>query len=63
MHEFLIPDMTCRHCASKVSTTLKRLDPACEIQVDLARHAVSVRSEEDRATLAEALNEAGYPPA
>ncbi|MCV0440540.1 MAG: heavy-metal-associated domain-containing protein [Hydrogenophaga sp.] len=63
MHEFLIPDMTCGHCVSKVRTSLKRFDPACDVQVDLSQHKVSVRSEEDRAALVEALNEAGYPPA
>lgn len=42
MHEFHLPDMTCGHCASKVSVTLKLVDPACDIEVDLARHRVSV---------------------
>ena len=63
MHEFHLPEMTCGHCASKVSTALKRFDAACDIQVDLAQHKVSVRSDEDRAALAEVLSEAGYPPA
>ncbi len=63
MHEFLIPAMTCGHCASKVNVSLKRVDPACDIQVDLSQRKVSVRSDEDRATLAEALSEAGYLPA
>ena len=63
MHEFHLPEMTCGHCASKVGIALKRLDAACDIQVDLAQHKVSVRSDEDRAALVEALSEAGYPPA
>lgn len=63
MHEFHIPDMTCGHCASKVTTALKRFDAASDIQVDLSQRKVNVRSDEDRATLAEALSEAGYPPA
>jgi copper chaperone len=62
MHEFHLPDMTCGHCASKVNVTLKLLDPACDIQVDLPQNRVSVKSAEDRETLAEALTEAGYPP-
>jgi copper chaperone len=62
MHEFHLPDMTCGHCASKVNVTLKRVDPACEIQVDLPRRLVSVKSAEDREALVEALAEAGYPP-
>ena len=62
MHEFNLPDMTCGHCASKVKVPLKLLDPACEIQLDLPRQLVSVKSGEDREALVEALTEAGYPP-
>ena len=62
MHEFLLPDMTCGHCASKVNIALKQSDPVCDIQVDLSQRKVSVRSNEDRATLVDALSEAGYPP-
>lgn len=62
MHEFHLPDMTCGHCASKVKVTLKRVDPACEIQLDLPRQLVSVKSGEEREALVEALTEAGYPP-
>jgi copper chaperone len=62
MHEFHLPDMTCGHCVSKVSVTLKLVDPACDIEVDLARHRVSVNSSEDRDTMREALADAGYPP-
>ncbi|MBU7572546.1 MAG: heavy-metal-associated domain-containing protein [Hydrogenophaga sp.] len=63
MHEFHLPEMTCGHCASKVSIALKRLDAACDIQLDLPQRKVHVRSDEDRATLIDALSEAGYPPA
>ncbi|MBT9463455.1 heavy-metal-associated domain-containing protein [Hydrogenophaga sp.] len=62
MHEFHLPDMTCGHCASKVNVTLKRVDPSCEIQVDLPRRLVSVKSGEDREALVEALADAGYSP-
>lgn len=55
--------MTCGHCASKVSIALKRLDAACDIQLDLPQRKVQVRSDEDRAALIDALSEAGYPPA
>ena len=62
MHEFHLPDMTCGHCASQVNVTLKLIDPACEIQLDLPRQLVSVKSGEEREALIEALTEAGYPP-
>lgn len=63
MHEFQLPDMTCGHCAGMVSQTLQMTDPECKIQVDMPKRTVTVQSAEDRQTLAEALTEAGYPPA
>ena len=62
MYEFHLPDMTCGHCASMVNIALKLLDPTCEIQLDLPRHLVSVKTGEEREALVEALTEAGYPP-
>lgn len=63
MHTFHLPQMTCGHCASTVNLALKLVDPACEVSVDLARREIQVRSTEDRAALAEALTDSGYPPA
>ncbi len=63
MIEFKLPDMTCGHCAGMVSRALKRLDPDCRIDIDLASHTVKVQSAEDAKELAQALSEAGYPPA
>lgn len=63
MHEFQLPDMTCGHCAGVVGQTLHLADPACKFQVDLSARKVTVQSDEDRAVLAEALADAGYPPA
>lgn len=62
MHEFHLPDMTCGHCASQVNVTLKQADPACEVQVDLPRRLITVKSGEERGVLVEALADAGYPP-
>ena len=61
MHNFHLPDMTCGHCASKVSVALKLVDPACEVQIDLPGQMISVKSGEDRDALVEALAQAGYP--
>jgi copper chaperone len=63
MIEFQLPDMTCGHCASRVTQALKGADPACTVRIDLAAHRVQVQATEDRQTLAEALTDAGYPPA
>lgn len=63
MIEFQLPDMTCGHCASRVTQALKGTDPACRVSVDLKAQKVQVQSTDDRQTLADALTEAGYPPA
>ncbi len=63
MIEFQIPGMTCGGCASRVSAALARVDPASKVSIDLAQRKVSVQTKEERSALAEALTEAGYPPA
>lgn len=63
MTEFQLPDMSCGHCASKVTQALKSADPACQVEVDLKTRTVRVQSDAHRAVLADALTEAGYAPA
>lgn len=63
MIEFTINDMSCGHCASVITKTVKALDSAAKVDIDLAHKKVTVESTEDRADLVAALTEAGYPPA
>lgn len=63
MIEFKLPDMTCGHCAGMVSQTLKLADADCRVDIDLPTQTVKVESTEERAALAQALSDAGYPPA
>jgi copper chaperone len=63
MIEFDVQDMSCGHCVSAVTKALKAVDPQAKVEVDLPAHKVRVESSEDRQALAEALAEAGYPPA
>jgi copper chaperone len=63
MTEFDIEAMSCGHCASTITKTVKLLDPQARVEVDLNRKKVKVESTEDRAVIAAALTEAGYPPA
>ena len=62
MIEFTLNDMSCGHCASVITKTVKALDSEAKVDIDLAHKKVAVESTEDRATLVEALTEAGYPP-
>ena len=61
MIEFEVKDMSCGHCVSTVTKTVKLVDPAAGVQVDLASKKVSIESSKDRSEFAEALTEAGYP--
>ena len=63
MTEFDVDAMSCGHCASTITKTVKLVDPQAKVEVDLGRKLVKVESSADRATLAAALTEAGYPPA
>ena len=63
MIELSLPDMSCGHCASTVAKTVALVDPAAKVEVDLQTKLVRIESNEDRSEFAEALGEAGYPPA
>ena len=62
MIEFSIPDISCGHCAGVVQKTVKAIDQAATVEVDVAAKRVKITSELDRATFANALVTAGYPP-
>lgn len=63
MEEFKLPDMTCGGCARKVTQALQRVDPQCDVQVDLPAQQVQVRSNQPREALRQALSDAGFAPA
>ena len=59
--EFNVPDMSCGHCAGVITKTVKALDASASVNVDLTAKKVTVQTTQDRATVAAALAEAGYP--
>lgn len=63
MIEMTLPDMSCGHCASTVTQTCKLVDPAAKVEVDINAKTVKIESAEERSDFAEALKDAGYPPA
>jgi copper chaperone len=63
MLEFNLPDMSCGHCASTVTKACKLVDPEARVAVDLTSKKVKVESKEDAQEFAQALADAGYPPA
>ena len=62
MIEFEVQALSCGHCVRAVTEAVQEVDPSARVDVDLERKKVSVQSAADRAALARALTEAGYPP-
>lgn len=61
MIELSVNDMTCGHCVSTVTKTVKALDAGAQVQVDLATKRVSVDGNVSQDEVIAALGEAGYP--
>jgi copper chaperone len=55
-----IPDMSCGHCKAVVEQTIKSLDPAAEVQVDLATREVEVTTAVAPDLIVAALAAQGY---
>lgn len=60
MHRFNVPDMTCGHCARKITAALKSADPEARIEVSLGEHLVRIDSALTGQEIAQCLAEAGY---
>lgn len=61
MLKLKVPKMTCGHCASTVTTTIKSVDADANVDIDLTHQQVTIDSRADAAALAAVLVEAGYP--
>ena len=61
MMEFKVDDMSCGHCAGVITKTVQGLDAQARVEVDLAQKKVAIESNQERAVIAAALEEAGYP--
>jgi copper chaperone len=63
MIAFQVNDMTCNHCVGAITKAVKAVDPAADLQIDLATHQVRIgASQVDAAVLAGAITEAGFTP-
>ncbi len=56
-----VPDMTCGHCVSTVTKTVKAVDSAAKVEIDLSRQTVTIEGGVDAEKVKAALEEAGYP--
>ncbi len=63
MNAFEVKDMTCGHCISTITKAVKALDPAAEVQIDLAAHRVEIESSGVLAAQwIDVIRKAGYTP-
>jgi copper chaperone len=63
MHEFEVPDMSCRSCAGKISKAIREVDPQAQVDVDLASKRVRVDSTGPAPEeLSAAIAQVGYTP-
>ena len=61
MIEMTLPTMTCGHCVKTVTRTVQQLDPAANVEIDLALHRVRIDSaSRDAQAFRAALAEEGY---
>lgn len=60
MHILKVQGMSCGHCVRAVTQALQNLDPAAQVEVDLAAGEVRVASDMTSEQLGEAIREQGY---
>ena len=62
MLEFQINDMTCGHCAAVITEALSSVDPAAQVDIDIASKRVRVRTSATLQAMEIAIRDAGYKP-
>ena len=55
-----IPDMACQGCADAITQAVRRYDPDSQLEADLERKTVWLRTSAAEGTVAEAIRNAGY---
>jgi copper chaperone len=60
MIQFEVADMTCGHCASRITNAVRSVDPEGRCEVDVNAGRVRISSGQPAARFLEAIREAGY---
>lgn len=55
-----VPDISCGHCKQTIEDRLSSVEGVTEVAVDIDARNVTVEGDVDDATIAGALDEAGY---
>ncbi len=60
--KFYIPDMTCNHCVKTLTTAIQNKDPNAQLEIDLAKHELSIQATSHPSALEEIIKETGFTP-
>jgi copper ion binding protein len=60
MYQLHVEGMTCNHCVSRVTRSVKKIDDAAKVDIDLKSGKVTVDSASDLEDICAAISEAGY---
>lgn len=61
MYQLQVENMSCGHCVGSVTKAVQGIDPAAQVQIDLASKSVKVESSAELGAISAAIVEAGYP--
>ena len=62
MYQLKVKDMTCGHCANRITQAIKAIDASAVVEIDLEQKRVGITSTHPLAEITTAMTEAGYPP-
>ncbi|GAC1610736.1 MAG: heavy-metal-associated domain-containing protein [Aquirhabdus sp.] len=62
MIEFNVQDMTCGHCAGRITKAIASVDANAKVDIKIEGRTVSVESNATTDALAKAITDAGYTP-
>jgi copper chaperone len=62
MIEFNVQDMTCGHCAGRITKAINGIDADAKVEIKIEGRTVLVDSKASAAELAAAIRDAGYTP-
>lgn len=57
-----VPDMTCGHCASRLTQAIKAADPDARVEITLQEKRIAATTSLSAEELEQCVREAGYTP-
>jgi copper chaperone len=57
---FKVPDMACSACSETITRSIQAIDPAAQVNADLATRQVRIETQASEAAVRQAILAAGY---